>query len=104
MNSNKNITANFDPPTGIHNQKTAAIGIFPNPASDHFYVKMEDAIEANISLSDLNGKLVLKKAIFEVLNQVDISNLKLGIYALRVVSKSSNLVAKLVVLRDQENN
>ncbi len=102
MNSNKNITANFDPPTGIQSHETSTIGIFPNPASNFFYVKMAgDYGEANIWLSDLNGKLVLRKTFSAVLNQVDISELKLGIYALRVVSKSNNLVSKLVVIRDR---
>jgi uncharacterized repeat protein (TIGR02543 family) len=42
MNSNKNITANFDSTTGIQLPKTSTIGIYPNPASDIFYIKMAE--------------------------------------------------------------
>jgi hypothetical protein len=104
MNSNKNITANFDQNTSTTMHEMTSVDIFPNPASDLFNIKLTgNDGETKLWLSDLNGKMILQKTISASLNQVNISELKQGIYVLRLNSRNDFLVSKLIVMRNQGN-
>lgn len=101
MYSNQNISAEFNFPVGIKQREESTIGIFPNPASNFFNVTHTgDAGEANLMLSDMNGKLVLQKTISSTQSQINISGIQPGIYYVRIVSQNKNVVSKLVVMRN----
>jgi hypothetical protein len=100
MYSNKNISAEFSFPDGIQQHEESTMDIFPNPASYVVNVTYAgNTGEANLTLSDMNGKLVLQKTISSTLNQINISGIHPGVYYARIVSQNKNMVSKLVVMR-----
>ena len=101
MYSNKNITAEYSFPLGIKQQEEKVVGIFPNPAGNFFHLtNIGDNGEINLSLSDMNGKLMLQRTISSSLDQVNISGIDQGIYPVRFVTRNKVVTSKLVVLRN----
>ena len=102
--SNKIITANFDQSTTVQLHETSEIDIYPNPASNFLYINgIGDVHDMRLWISDMTGKLIFQKNISSALNQIDISDLKQGIYVLRLTSKDNLMGSKLVVMRDRMN-
>ena len=60
--------------------------IFPNPANDVLYLnfKMENYQNGNVSLFDLNGKLVQQSVLNYSNNKLNINDLQKGIYFIEV--------------------
>ena len=101
MYSNKEISAEFGFPVGVPHQKELPVVISPNPASDFIYLnKTADTGKFNLVISDMNGKLVMNKAILSAQNQVNISELKEGVYCVRIETGSRLIDSKLVVMRN----
>lgn len=67
--------------------------IYPNPVLDKFKIKTDDEI-INIKLYNVLGKEILDVKIID--NEIDISNLKKGIYFLNVQQSNSNKKLKLL--------
>lgn len=68
----------------VNSYKKQLVSFYPNPTKDILHLK-HGAIqqELNISVIDVNGKIVLNTSNTS-LNQIDISNLKKGIYFIKV--------------------
>ena len=81
--------------TGIRDLNTNKSTIFPNPANKSFYV-FNSSQYKSLEVYDLNGKKVLNKSLnHDRQQQIDISNLKEGLYiALLVPIKEFNPVLK----------
>lgn len=71
------------------------ITIYPNPASDYILIS---GIQkgASISLSDINGKQLIKQIIPTAASSVDISSLSSGIYILSVSTERQTQYFKLI--------
>ena len=70
--------------------------IYPNPSSREFTIDFSDfndTTNINITVSDMNGRLVKK---FKVQDSYDISNFSVGTYILKITDGSSYFVQKLV--------
>ena len=82
-------------------EKKHGISVYPNPAPEKINVSissLEVGETADIYLSDEQGKILLSKKQNSTLAEVDLSNLKAGIYYLRVFIKSENITYKIVKL------
>ena len=77
----------------VRNQ--AEFNIYPNPAEDFIHIVTTD-LPQQISLFNLEGKLVLTKYKTKLLNTSDLNE---GIYAVRVQFKNGSVKTKKVVLR-----
>lgn len=67
------------------------IKIFPNPTSEIIQIynlKESDLIE----LFDLNGNLILSRKAFDLIEEFDLSNLKAGLYILRVENQQFKVI------------
>lgn len=75
-----------------------AFGIYPNPASDVVSVKNTKNIQINtISLTDLNGRIVLKNAANVAGDtQINVSDLSAGIYLMTVETAQGNFTTKVI--------
>lgn len=101
MYSNKNITAEFTFPVGIQQLEEMPVVLSPNPASDFIYLKKTgDVGTFKLFISDMNGKLIMGREILAAQNQVNISELKQGIYCVRIEMGSRLVDSKLVVMRN----
>ena len=83
------------------------VHVSPNPASDVLdiiYQQTEESVVAGLALSDLSGKILLRKeyqeaVIGEFQEQLDVSALTPGMYLLHVVTSSGILTEKIMIVR-----
>lgn len=75
------------------------LSIYPNPASNQVHISYSGMI-TGLSLSDINGRVIYTK---DSLNQysalIPTDNLNNGLYLVRVSSKNSQMVRKLMIQR-----
>lgn len=63
--------------------KTPMFTIFPNPATENITIKSStELLNTNFSIIDINGKTVMKGSIKNLSENIDISKLTSGIYAI----------------------
>jgi endoglucanase len=71
----------------------ASINVYPNPANNKITVELyEFTVNTPLMIFDLTGKQVLNKQISSQSEQVDISDLKPGVYIVRINSMSQRLI------------
>jgi len=76
-----------------------AIYIYPNPAENFIYVKLNDLLNnAEIRIIDLNGQVLLSEQIIGNLNRIDLTTLKTGIYSIIVILDSKLLTKSIIKL------
>lgn len=69
--------------------------LYPNPAGEKLYVTFEEQhVQAELSVIDLSGKIVLTQSCENQKTEIDISILPKGLYFLRINDRSSNKVIK----------
>jgi Leucine-rich repeat (LRR) protein len=75
------------------------VSVYPNPASNNFQVSLTDNIEGNLSIYDVNGKLVLSQIINN--NSIDVSGLPEGVYNISITSSlnTTGINKKLVIVK-----
>jgi len=81
---------------------TAAIAVYPNPASDNVTITLGKGWngEMTVQILDLNGRTVVSNNHIATENSVintDISNLVSGIYLVRISNATASQVTKLIV-------
>lgn len=101
MYSNKTISAEFNFPVGIKQYEEMPVVLSPNPATDFIYLKKtRNVSKFDISISDMNGKMVMVEKNLTSQNQLNIKGLKQGIYYVRIALENKFSDSKLVVLRN----
>ena len=70
-----------------------SVTIYPNPAQNILNINTNQPIE-NISITDINGRLVLKQ---DYSSTIDISNISKGIYFLSLRLKNSTITKKIII-------
>ncbi|MEP7169344.1 MAG: T9SS type A sorting domain-containing protein [Bacteroidota bacterium] len=82
--------------TGIsNNSKELNTNIFPNPADKFITIQLEENKSAIVSLSNLEGKLVMQKIISQNENRIDISLLPKGNYLINIKSDKGEFTQKI---------
>ncbi|HEX8013772.1 MAG TPA: T9SS type A sorting domain-containing protein, partial [Flavobacterium sp.] len=74
----------------------AKFTVYPNPANSIVTISTPEVDSANLSVSDLSGKVVMTKSLSGIENTVDISNLSTGAYFFEVSSDSKKEVIKIL--------
>lgn len=87
------LNANYVSSVKYKTNKFENINIYPNPSSDFIYISFEDIKTENAKLQifDLTGKM-LKEGVLK--EKIDVSNLKKGIYILRIQSEKQVKIGK----------
>ncbi|MGA1226336.1 MAG: T9SS type A sorting domain-containing protein [Tamlana sp.] len=76
------------------NPLESRISIHPNPANHLININTNEKIDS-ISVYDISGKVVIDG--FDSLKQIDISNLRSGIYFLKMSLNDSLITKKIIV-------
>lgn len=76
----------------------AAFSIYPNPATDVLNVSMDNAGEANLTITNSLGAAVMQQEIVASETKLDIKNLAPGIYFIKLSGAGNSLVKKFVKL------
>jgi hypothetical protein len=83
-------------PLGINNATTTKFKVYPNPATSVVTISTPDVDSANLSVTDLTGKIVMTKSLSGIENTVDISALATGAYFFQINSDSKKEVVKIL--------
>ncbi|MDO6596992.1 T9SS type A sorting domain-containing protein [Oceanihabitans sp. 2_MG-2023] len=81
----------------IENNATVTFSVYPIPAHDILNI-ITDTANSEAEILDLSGRVVHKKILFNKHNTIDISQLKIGVYLLRI-SNQSQIITKKIIKR-----
>jgi hypothetical protein len=79
-------------PSGIETQPQSTITIYPNPTKDYINISVENDKIENVEIYNLTGKLVKQ----EKSNKINISNLPVGMYIIKVETDGGNCIKKVI--------
>lgn len=84
-------------PTDIFEaQKTNSLLIFPNPAHEYFFIRLEKDGNAEVDIYDLNGKLIFQKDLLRPQTRINIDDFPGGVYFVLVKTSDGIYQNKLV--------
>ncbi|MDP2387019.1 MAG: T9SS type A sorting domain-containing protein [Bacteroidota bacterium] len=90
------------PQVGLNEfSKVADTRVFPNPASDNLFIKLEKSTSVSVEIYDLQGKLVQQLETKGAVAQVNVSKLEKGLYVYKVTANDGSFATqgKFVVTR-----
>ncbi len=88
----------FKLPTGNKEiQNKIAVNVFPNPTKDVLNVELPDAQNAQLTLVDINGRVLLIKQLTEKSNKINIAHLSKGIYNVQIQANGQSVSKKIAV-------
>ena len=65
--------------------------IYPNPASDYINIKLDGISADKLEICDISGKIILSQTITKDYQQIQIRDLKRGMYFLKIYDKNQNI-------------
>lgn len=80
--------------TGIQSQTIQELKVYPNPAKGRVYLSVSET--SRVGIFSITGKLVKQQQVNKSNNSIDISDLRAGIYFVRMIDAISN-AQKLIV-------
>ena len=82
----------------IKNNSLNEFIIYPNPSTGLIYIKQEQNIERTVAITDIAGKIIITNTISNYNTNIDLSDLKSGVYFIKISSKNTILkTIKLIV-------
>jgi len=82
--------------TNINNSKTDGYSIYPNPANGMFYLNIDKFTNAEITIQDISGKIVLNQKINNQHSNIDLKNMSKGVYLVKLNIDNQNFFSKIV--------
>ncbi len=82
--------------SGISKPSASALQVYPNPANEIIHISCGDVINT-ISISNINGSLIMKSLIGNNSTSFDVSGLAAGIYVMQVKTTNETLSHRLVI-------
>lgn len=83
--------------TGINENQTGSLIIYPNPANDKFVIQLSKLLEdSELSIINSTGQEVFNRSIVSLITPIDISNLRKGIYLIRISNNKMEEVRQLI--------
>lgn len=78
---------------------TAAISLYPNPASSTLVMDFPEAFSGKLQLMDINGKVLLEKSLEKKMtHSIDVSTFTSGMYLLRVSRIGKQIFSRKIVV------
>jgi hypothetical protein len=81
--------------TSVPNINTDAFAVYPNPASDQFFINGEN--HGQLVVTDQMGRIVLRKQVFGGLTRVDTEDLSSGVYQVSLILSNAVKSTKLII-------
>ena len=70
--------------------------IYPNPFNNEFFLELGTADNAKIEVFENTGKILIQKSVNKIINSIDTSSLKTGIYFVKVNSDEGVVTKKVI--------
>ncbi len=96
-NSNNNNNGLIAPNAG--SGQHLSISAYPNPASNFLKVSLKEPMDAEVTLFDMNGKVVSAQKFSNYEPKVDVSDLPNGNYIIRVVTAGETVNQNIVIAK-----
>ncbi len=71
--------------------------IFPNPADNYFYINSNINDNYDVDIYDITGKKILQYTNIKSTDKINITDLKSGVYIIRLSSKNIALTKKIII-------
>lgn len=71
-------------------------GIYPNPASSHLFVNLENEYNFSYQIVNLSGQLIASEEAVLNGNSIDISNLAAGVYYIKIEGSNSSFIQQFI--------
>lgn len=99
VDGEKTVNVTLSTTTGINEISSGALGIFPNPASEYLNVLVPEASAQEILVTNFAGTVVLQQKVESGMDNfpINISDLKSGVYILKVKTENGELSKKFLV-------
>ena len=81
---------------GVQDFERGDIAMYPNPTKDKVYIKLINKNILNISIVDINGKLILKRGSLEANESFDLSNFETGVYIIRIQTDKGMFTSRII--------
>jgi len=98
---NEPINCNYGPAitvvNGIQLVEGLIANVYPNPTSDAINIVLPTTGKASMILTDLNGKHVFEKTIFNKSNRVSLPKLDTGYYLLQIIQDGKSFQGRLII-------
>lgn len=78
-------------------QNAIAVNVFPNPTKEVLNIELMDTQNAQLTLTDINGKILLIKELSEKSNKINIAHLSKGLYNAQIQVSGKSVSKKIVV-------
>jgi len=70
------------------NETNQEIKLYPNPANNYLIIDSKSFINQNYEIIDISGKILIKNKILNNKQEIDLTNLKTGIYFIKINKNS----------------
>lgn len=80
----------------VEMDESSNLEVFPNPTSGVFNLRIEQPTGAQVTIQDMNGKVMKTIEVKSTETMVDISSLQNGVYLIAVQTEQKSLVVRLV--------
>ncbi|CDF78750.1 hypothetical protein containing pectin lyase fold [Formosa agariphila KMM 3901] len=77
-------------------EKDLGFSIYPNPVNDIIFIKNSQIREFDITVFDLNGRVLLYKSVSTTETNIDVSSLATGLYLIKVKSGVSEFTQRIL--------
>jgi len=84
----------YNYPLSVKDSQKNSFSVSPNPAQDMLFIKSSLNNLQSATITDINGRIVAKKN--SVSNEIDVSNLKSGMYFITITSSEGNITKKFI--------
>lgn len=91
-----NITVIVDEELSTIENETNAFMIYPNPVTNWLTINLGNQTDANITIHDVNGKLVLEQNIEANIQATDVSQLQSGMYLITISSNEKTITKRFI--------
>ncbi len=91
---------NYKPETGLNTVQTTNISLYPNPTNGQFTIAGMDA-GMIVEMYDYTGRMVTRHAATDETMQLNLSGQANGIYLIRILDNTGNLVSQQKVVKTQ---
>lgn len=84
--------------TGIDNQSliSGKVLIYPNPNNGEFFIQLNNGMEKQITVYDVNGKLIATQTTTENVSKMNLNSFDNGVYFIRVQSEGGSEMFRVI--------
>tara|TARA_R110002049_G_scaffold279949_2_gene459136 strand:- start:30217 stop:31407 length:1191 start_codon:yes stop_codon:yes gene_type:complete len=85
-----------DDPLGVEEFNLADANVYPNPVNDILNIELKNQTKADVSLFDINGRLILKQKLEDSQTPINIETLHVGIYVLKIQTEHGLAIKRIL--------